>query len=229
MKESDLNQTAKKFLIDQGCTEIHGEVLDIDLVGKKGNILYAIELKTTLSIKVLEQAYNRKNMSNYVYVAVPYNNKYRHTSVLNVVYRHFLEHHGIGLILLHPEDKMESTNTIFNFYEIVKQPKLNRRLLKNKYIFTQLNDNTLNKDGGMTSYERFSPYKKMIEDVYYYLESVKKYRNNHSVSLEEIVDNVKSVKKHYADPKASLRQELSVRSNIEIIKVDRKNYYRLKG
>ena len=43
MKESDLSPTAKQFLRDMQCNDLYGEIIDIDLVGVRDNITYAVE------------------------------------------------------------------------------------------------------------------------------------------------------------------------------------------
>ena len=62
MKESELSPIAKQFLKDQGCQELYGEVYDIDLVGIKDRIIYAIELKTSLNIKEIGRASCRERV-----------------------------------------------------------------------------------------------------------------------------------------------------------------------
>lgn len=234
MKEHELNQTAKQFLLDQGCTEVHGEVLNIDLVGKRGsNILYAMELKTSLSLKVLEQAYERKKYAHYVYIGVPKDKVPTLYGRLSVVHRCFLENNGIGLVALDTEEiSAYDDNRVYCYYNVLCHSKLNRQPLRTNYLFNKLNETTLNKKGGMTSYERFSPYKNMIEKVIIYLELQKPFKTEDYqwTSVEKILNNVKEVKRHYANPRASLNQALKKfhADQVEYTLINGKTHFRIR-
>lgn len=63
----------------------------VDLVLRKGIITIAIEVKTTFSVKVIEQAYNNKSCFNYTYVGVP--------ETKNSFFQEFIcRNFGIGVI-----------------------------------------------------------------------------------------------------------------------------------
>lgn len=235
IKESDLNPTAKQFLRDQGCTELYGEILDIDLVGVNGNLIYAIELKTTLSIKVLEQALNRKAYANYVYVAVPHDKLAKHYDLISPVFRLFLETHGIGLIGLYAENRNDKY--IQNHYEIYKHAKINRHNKGKGYLKKYFNDMYKDMDGGMTSAERISPYTLMTDEVLERLNDIRYGATMYShlkrdgwVTIDELLVICRRPQKHYANPKASLGQIFN-RFWISIVekkKVNNKVYYRIK-
>ena len=200
MKEADLSPLAKRFLLDQGCTEIYGEVRDIDLVGKQGQILYAVELKLKLNIKVLEQAASRKDMCNYIYIAVP-KDAVKDYYQLSPVYKLFLEHHNLGLITL-------SEFSGYYLYHVIKHPKFNRLTIHKHWLLPYLNEFSRDKDGGHTTATKESPYKYMI----YELKEFMQYHHRlgkHWLSINQIIQGCESVRKHYSNPRAGIRNALT--------------------
>ncbi|MGF9814306.1 hypothetical protein [Bacillus toyonensis] len=71
LKESDLFAPVKSFLIENGCSNVYGEVLGCDVLGLHGTCDIIVELKTTLSFKLIDQALDRLNYGHYVYIAIP--------------------------------------------------------------------------------------------------------------------------------------------------------------
>lgn len=70
MTEAEL---AKNFIFYlQDSYDLYYEVNDIDIVGKSGNIIIGVEVKTSLNFKVIEQAWNNQYCLHYSYVAVPW-------------------------------------------------------------------------------------------------------------------------------------------------------------
>ena len=66
-------ELAKNFIFYlQDSYDLYYEVRDIDIVGKAGNILIGVEVKTSLNFKVIEQAYENRWMLHYSYIAVPW-------------------------------------------------------------------------------------------------------------------------------------------------------------
>ena len=216
MKESDLSSVAKQFLKDQGCEELYGEVYNVDLVGINKSIIYAIELKTSLNIKVMEQAAQRKEVANYVYVAIPADKLPNHFHGLNEVYRLFFKVNGIGLIKIYPDQKtlglIEST---FRYYQVLLHAKMNRHNYHKRYLQAHLVDEKKDMDGGLQTSEIDSPYKRMINEVKEYM-----YKERHSnqdtkgwLTIDQIVKACWAVKQHYANPKAGLRATLNASFN----------------
>ena len=74
MSETDLAKVVISHLEEQGW-EIYQEVVCwggvCDIVGKRGNILWAIECKVSFGLAVIEQAVNHKRQFHYSSVAVP--------------------------------------------------------------------------------------------------------------------------------------------------------------
>lgn len=78
MKEAQLAQHFVEYLQDS--YDLYYEVRDVDIIGKSGNILIGVEVKTSLNFKVIEQAYENRTMVNYTYIAVPWsrNSHFQH-------------------------------------------------------------------------------------------------------------------------------------------------------
>ncbi|MDZ7794620.1 MAG: hypothetical protein U5P10_13290 [Spirochaetia bacterium] len=70
IKESDLFQPLKAYLEGQGYS-VHAEVRNCDIVAQKGDELILVELKSSISLNLLIQAAERKEISDSVYIAVP--------------------------------------------------------------------------------------------------------------------------------------------------------------
>lgn len=203
IKEHELSDVAKVFLTDLGAIELHGEALDIDLVGKtRKNILIGLELKLRLSVSVLEQAYKRINNVNYIYVGIPHDKLPHHFRVLNPVYKHFMEYHGIGLVALYPKqqrDYLRERN--FYHYEILKHAKLNRKPIWKDNTLKCLNELTLNQDGGFRSGDTITPYMRVVEEIENLLKNL---TNSHHdkrrwVHIDEIKKHCRLAKKHYGN------------------------------
>lgn len=93
MKESELFLPVKQCLLDKlGCTEVYAEVIDIDVVGIKGSYDVAVELKTSLNWKVIEQAIERSRIADYTYIGVP------HSETINYVALDTVKRYNLGLI-----------------------------------------------------------------------------------------------------------------------------------
>ncbi len=70
IKESDLFHPLKTYLNGQGYS-VHAEVRNCDVVARKEDEIIIIELKTGISLNLLIQATERKEVCESVYIAVP--------------------------------------------------------------------------------------------------------------------------------------------------------------
>ena len=70
IKETDLYAPVKELLTNLGY-QVKSEVNHIDVVGLKNDDLVVVELKTTLSLKLLIQGVKRQKVTHNVYIAVP--------------------------------------------------------------------------------------------------------------------------------------------------------------
>jgi hypothetical protein len=60
----------KQALEDQGY-EVKAEVLNADIVGKKDDDLIVVEMKTSLTTKLIYQGLKRSHICDYIYLAIP--------------------------------------------------------------------------------------------------------------------------------------------------------------
>lgn len=70
MKEFELYEPIKELLIASGY-QVKGEVKDIDVLASKDDVYVAVELKTSISIKLIYQAIDRQKTMDMVYVGLP--------------------------------------------------------------------------------------------------------------------------------------------------------------
>ena len=108
-------ELAKNFIFYlQDSYDLYYEVRDIDIVGKAGNILIGVEVKTSLNFKVIEQAYNNQPSVNYSYVAVPWSKNMDFK-------RQICESFGVGILTFRPYNR-----TFWHVEEYLK-PKFIRK------------------------------------------------------------------------------------------------------
>jgi hypothetical protein len=69
-KEEELYVPIKNFFEEKGFL-VKGEVADCDIYALKDNFVVIVELKKTLSIRLLTQAVQRQKITDIVYIAVP--------------------------------------------------------------------------------------------------------------------------------------------------------------
>ncbi len=70
MKETDLYPPVRRYLEAQGYS-VHSEVAGCDIVARRGDEILVVELKRQISLALLAQAAERKEISYSVYIAVP--------------------------------------------------------------------------------------------------------------------------------------------------------------
>lgn len=70
IKESDMFPLLKTYLEGQGYS-VHAEVKNCDIAARKGDDLVLVEMKTSLSLALISQAVERKEITDAVYIAVP--------------------------------------------------------------------------------------------------------------------------------------------------------------
>lgn len=76
MRESDLFPPIRRLFEDLGYV-VHAEVKNCDVTATKGDELIVVELKKSLTTKLLAQAVTRQKTGALVYVAIPKPKKYR--------------------------------------------------------------------------------------------------------------------------------------------------------
>lgn len=151
-KEADLYLPIKKYFLSQGY-EVYGEVKDIDMVLKKDENIFGIELKTTFNLKLILQAVERQKYMNAVYVAIKkptYNKRYKEMV-------HLLKRLEIGLITV--DFLKTKVNVTLEHHPI---PFSRKTYSKKKQIVLKEVNNRLGIEdniGGTTKIKRLTSYK----------------------------------------------------------------------
>ena len=154
-----------------------------DIVGLFDGRTWVIEVKTTLSLKVMEQAYHWKPFSNLVSVAVPRGRRGSIEFPWKV-----LESFGIGLIrVVESSDWVNHASVpVWEIVELVR-PQVNRR--PGKYLKDSLSEaHKTFAEAGNANKLRWSPFQQTCLDVRKFVEK------NPGAGLKQIIDNVKT---HY--------------------------------
>lgn len=136
----------------------------IDFVARLGNITTAVEVKTTFSFDVIEQAYSNLQRANLSYVAIPC------TKTKSFAYQ-ICKQYGIGVLVL---DKFNRVN------EAVK-PKFNRVKYKLKLQDWQ-KENTAGVKSG-----RITPFSNTVTCIHQYL-----VRNRGKALMKDVLRNVET-------------------------------------
>lgn len=154
MKETELAQFFVDYLSDM--YDLYFEVGSIDIVGKAGNIVIAVEVKKFLNFKVIEQAHHNICSCHYSYIAVP-----RSSADSNPFGLRICEHFGIGVLIYNDRSGYYSERLV---YERVK-PKLNRN--PSVGYAKRLNTDSVFKKTtpGAKSGETATAFSCMVEDV----------------------------------------------------------------
>jgi hypothetical protein len=216
MKESDLFHPVKKWMEDAGW-EVFAEVEAwggrADIVGKSHPAYCVVELKTSLTMDLMEQAIRWKRFAHYIYIGIPMRKKMIHPFAMKV-----LSDNNIGVLQI---DRYGSVYDLSN-------ARYNRPLMRSKYGSTFSWDNFLYEEqktwinGGSDGGGYVTPYKMTIKRVRIYLERVGDWR-----SINDILDHCET---HYRSPKPSLAQALIKFEHewCECRKIGRKNHFKIR-
>jgi hypothetical protein len=107
LKETDLYEPVKRWLEERGLT-VYSEVSPdrtmkrADIVGIDSNVSYVVELKTSLSLDLLDQAiyWSRRKYANYIYIAIPWNKPSKRHHVKHWLIEHLCREFNIGIIFV---------------------------------------------------------------------------------------------------------------------------------
>jgi hypothetical protein len=203
MKETELWPPVEKLLIGSGM-EIFKEVpvgwIRPDIVCRRHNIITVLEMKTSLSLQLLEQVHNWYCKAHYVYAVVPEN---LHTRTQNNYARSLLRKDRAGLIIVPISRDYFTHDEILQDARIEFPAKLHRKIDTdwNKYLLD------IYKGANVipgTNREYMTPYKDMILQVERFVK-----RQDKPVSLNQILKHIEAVNKHYANPKSGLYNALT--------------------
>lgn len=220
MKETDLFEPIKKYFLNREC-EVFSEVLGphgsnrADIVVRQQNLITVVEMKTTLSLDLLEQADRWLPCAHRVYIATPKPKTWH----VNGYVEKCLKRDGIGLLQVDFfQDKWYAQEPII--LERVK-PKIHRKII-NRWdkLLTEGHKNSI--PGGSKGGGYITPYKTTIDSVKRCLRLKK-----NGASLDDIV---KVVDTHYSNPKQGLYQALTKWEIdwCESFIVDRKIHFKIK-
>ena len=166
MKEEDLYEPLKKYLVKQGYS-VQGEVHECDIAAVKDDEIILIELKTRVTTTLLIQAARRKEISDSVYIAVPIAQgkktlpNYRGLKTL-------LRRLEVGLILV----RFMKTKTRVEIVLHPDQFQKRVRQKKKQAILKEINSRyaEFHKGGISTDRERFTAYKQEALRIAFFLE-----------------------------------------------------------
>lgn len=200
IKEQDLFDPVKDWL-EQNGYEVFSEVSPkrisrrADVVGKCGKAILIVELKTTLSLDLIDQAYYWKKYAHYIYVAIPKRKK-----EIPQIIRDYLKKEGIGIIEIG-----------FDSYtlSVREKAKFNRPFLPNEIDWEKelLPEHKTWLKGGSSGGGYVTPFKITIENIkrYLYWERYKwlsQYTNDEG--WRTINDILEHCETHYANPKSTV-------------------------
>lgn len=195
LKETDLYEPVTK-LFPSG--NIYPEVVvyshrpDIVVEEELGEhkTITIVELKTSLSLALIEQAYHWINKGDYIYVAIPRPKKVNSFAV------RLLSSKGIGVIVV---DKWGAQI----YKKAIKQDRCSIKWDNMLHEFYKLNE------CGGTDGEYMTSYKFTIQCVREYLSTQKKSQTIKDIvkGVDKLYDGV--VSSHYRNPESSLRKALT--------------------
>lgn len=232
IKETELFAPTKTWLEYNGY-KVYSEVVPkrlstrADVVGVNDVLTTVVELKTSLSLDLLEQAIDWIPYAHYIYVCVPKAKK-RNALALKI-----LSQYGIGML---------EVDLKRNDIQKVLSPKINRKISSNIKDSLTIYHDKYSPDGGTKGGGYITEYRITIIKVKEFLAKARrglpiyhikngKYQQVHNVdgwlSLNDILDYCET---HYSSPKQSLAYALMNFENdwCESMKIGRKLHYRIK-
>lgn len=237
MKEKDLANPCEKIFKDKGFetyAEVQGKWFKnrADMVATKEDCLIAIEMKTSLSFQVIDQARFWQRFADYVYIVVPYSKKERSQTAMEVV-----QALGIGLIEIdvhkYTDNCLRNKKDVFHWIRI--SPRKNDISKRDSKQFSNLTDEHKTwKTAGTKGGGYVTSYSLLMSDVYKYLRQERLSENEGWVTIDMIVKYImensrESVQKHYKNTKQGLTNAFKKWevSELETVKIKNKRYYRI--
>ncbi|MDY4975989.1 MAG: DUF2161 family putative PD-(D/E)XK-type phosphodiesterase [Clostridia bacterium] len=156
MVETDLYESVKLFLEELGY-QVHAEVKNCDVVGKKGDELVIVELKRNLSVRLLCQAVQRQKLGVEVYLAVPKPSRYQYNQKHRELL-HLLRRLELGLLYVTPE--MGTTEAVLHPQPLDLKKALQSSKQKKAGLLRELEQRQLSENkGGSTGVKLLTAYR----------------------------------------------------------------------
>ena len=166
MKETDLYKPVKELLESLGY-HVKGEIGSLDIFGVNQDQTVAVELKTTISLKLIYQAIDRQKLVNMTYIAVPYEALKSHKKQMKSLHS-LLKRLGIGLIEVKNEKAEISIDPISN--SDIKHYKKNGK--RREKLVKEFNNRENNQNLGGTQGKKITAYKEKVIRIAYLLEKM---------------------------------------------------------
>ncbi|KGL43591.1 hypothetical protein [Listeria newyorkensis] len=231
MQEKELYEPVRNWLYQQvGCEDVYAEVWDVDVFGTHGACNVVVELKTSLSFKLLDQAVDRvkAGVGHYVYIAIPATTARGggETRFRGVV-REIITRYGIGILTV---DVPSGTAHVlrpakFNRNAVTRRKRGLRSIREGIEVFSK------DQIGGSKGGETMTSYKYTINSIKKCLREESRWHacnNDGWMTVDQILEVCET---HYAKPRTSVMQILRFDANqiwCESKKVGRTCYFRYK-
>jgi hypothetical protein len=236
IQETELYLPVKNWLEDQGFevfpeVQLHWGMNIVDIIGIHKPLTIAVELKTSFSLAVIEQAINNRLLVHKSYVAVPYferiirNGKYVEGSDHRLA-TNICRENGIGVLRLHFDRK---TNN-YKYLEEIQPAKLSRKwCVYQKQIIAICDENRkkFNEENNIVAGAKgggyLTDYKKTIQNVINFL------KDHNKATAKEICDNIDYHYNGY-NPASQLYKSLTdfEMDKFYITRENNKTYFSLK-
>ncbi|MDX9690974.1 MAG: DUF2161 family putative PD-(D/E)XK-type phosphodiesterase [Acholeplasmataceae bacterium] len=164
MKETELFEPIKKLLAEKGY-HIKGEVGHVDVYGVKENQTIAVELKTTISLKLIYQAIDRLKVADFVYIGIPEVAVKGHKSDMKYL-KMLLTKLNMGIIVVNHDDA-------YVLLEIPKTDLKKKDNIKKRKIIKEFNERTNHLNVGGTKGKKVTAYKEKVIKIAYALRKMK--------------------------------------------------------
>lgn len=159
MKEQDLYQPIKHYLESLGYT-VRAEVRNLDIMASKSDTVIVIEMKTSITLKLLYQGCDRQRMFDNVYLAIPHPGyKVVRTKSFQEK-KHILHRLRLGLLLV--DIKKNKVDVVMDPKEYVR--KTNKR--KQKLLLDEFNTRSTSINiGGVNRKKIMTAYKEQAIEI----------------------------------------------------------------
>ncbi|MEK5038801.1 hypothetical protein [Sporosarcina sp. FSL K6-3457] len=210
LKESDMFQPVKSLLSEKMHCEVYAEVADYDVVGIGKTYGIIVEMKKSLTWKLIEQAHRAIGLADYIFVAIPKPKSYG-----NRIAASYLKQDGIGIIYV------DGQRAYVHSWGKRHRTKKRWKPLKD-YVLPHHKLTT----GGVKSGDGPTEYSITIDNIKFCLR--RHHLNDGWMTVDEILETIQT---HYANPKPSIMATLQAHWNQDWCetKVEKgKRYFRYK-